>query len=277
MDALLAVVLFASHGSGISHPQVKVISEALPLAAIVVQLLADARDRIGQREEAAVDVHVGVGGEGMPEDAVHIGRDLGDQVRHVQVEPLFRVAAFGQRAHEMILIGDAQGAMEDADLFQPRGVDGCFRRAQAHTKATFLQQLDAFHRFGPRAFAPVGIVIFVTAAVETHLNDQVVIGDVAQAIEPGPTQNHGIGKHGRLDPRRRIGQHRVDVVEDERLAAGEKDIAETEIDGFVHQAQHVGQAQRPPRRIGAGLGDAVGTAQVAVVVGVQPQFPRKHG
>ncbi|MEJ2749372.1 MAG: hypothetical protein P8183_15935 [Anaerolineae bacterium] len=88
-------------------------------------------------------------------------------------------------------------------------------------------------------------------------------------------QKHGIGQNSGLNPDRRIGQHVVNIFENERLATGEKYIAEPERYGFINQALHVGQSQRPTGYIGAGFGHAVGTAQVAIIACVEPELPHK--
>src|SRR5262245_13500507 len=46
---------------------------------------------------------------------------------------------------------------------------------------------------------------------------------------------------------------------------------------FIDQLFDIGQADGPPRRIGAGFRHAIGTTQVAIVVGVNPQLPLQGG
>jgi len=56
-----------------------------------------------------------------------------------------------------------------------------------------------------------------------------------------------------------------------------KRVHEAELRRLVDQALHVGEADCTARGVRARFGHAIATAQVAVVVGVDPQLPRKGG
>ena len=124
----------------------------------------------------------------------------------------------------MVFFWNAQATQERGQFVQVGRVHGRLGSADAHAEAALLQDADTLHRLGPRACASVGIVVLGPAAIQADLEDEVVVHDGGQPVQALAAQNHGIGQHGGFDPRRRVGQHRVDVVEDKRLAAGEEDV-----------------------------------------------------
>jgi len=209
----------------------------------------------------------------VPENAV--GGD--GHLRHERLDrhlgPLGGEAAAGQRPDKVVGVGDAHAAPELAQFVQVGGIGRRLRRAQPHAEAGVLQSANALDRLDPRSRAAPGVVDLGPTAVEADLHRQVGVGHGAQPLQPDALQQHAVGQYGCSQARRGIGQHVVDVIQQERLAAGEVDVTEAQRHGLVHNASDDRQPQRATRRGGAGLGHAVGAAQIAVKVSIDPQLP----
>src|SRR5690242_21200569 len=126
----------------------------------------------------------------MPENPVKVYCHLGHQVRHAQFESLARVAAARQRADEMIVVRYPQRAVELAQLLQMSGVDWCFRGTEPHAKATRLELANALYRAVPGSGAAIGVVDFGRSTIETHLHNQLLVGNGGQLLQPGAVQEH---------------------------------------------------------------------------------------
>src|SRR5438132_13155355 len=81
-----------------------------PGARHLLQLMLDAVHGRREREHVLAHLHVGVGGERMPEDTVQVYSHLGHQVGHAQHQSLPGVTTACEWPNEMVFIRNTEGS-----------------------------------------------------------------------------------------------------------------------------------------------------------------------
>src|SRR5690242_21075668 len=87
-------------------------------------------------------------------------------------------------------------------------------------------------------------------AIETDLKGDALARQGAQRREPGSRKQHAVGEDGGWRGRGTGKQDFADIRQHERLAAGDKNLFDTELLSFARDPPHPLDAKRPPRRFG---------------------------
>src|SRR2546428_5515144 len=136
---LLSSVSDDSSRESMGSSSLEVDQRHAPGARHLHELVLDAVHGRREREHVLAHLHVGVGGERMPEDAVQVYSHLGHQVGHAQHQSLPGVTTACEWPNEMVFIRNTEGSMKLAQLLQVGRIDGRLRGAQSDAKAARLE------------------------------------------------------------------------------------------------------------------------------------------
>jgi len=238
-----------------------------------VHWLGDSRD-----EQVGVELAPAHGGpEGAVEGAVGGERQLGIELleagQHAHLVAL-GAPAVDDRAHDVILVGHAQRAVELAQALHLAGVCrlGVLEGGgDAHADPA-LDQL----RHGLDDLAEVRrpahlVVVLGIGAVQGDLHVHRQVGERLHLSEAAGVEHRRVREHDRGQLGAEGGDQLGHVVERERLTAGDPEGGEAEPLALPGPLDDLLPTELAPIDLGRRLREAVRAAQVAVIVGVEPE------
>ena len=174
--------------------------------------------------------------------------------------------------HEAILLGDAVGVEQPVQPGLLGAVGLVDRGRDADGEAELAQQRDSRARPVEAARSAVGVVQPRRAGVQRHLEHDAVAVERLQRPPPAsPREQHRVGEDRHGQERGARLDELAEVRVEERLAAGQQQLAAAEAGELLgRSARHV-DLQAPGRGARRRFRAAVVAGQVAVEVRVQPE------
>src|SRR5256885_3964313 len=92
---------------------------------------------------------------------------------------------------------------------------------------------DRFYRFLPASSTAVEVMYSSIRAIEADLDRQALaVGQRLKLLEVLPLQQNAVAEHGDLHSFQAVAQHREDVVQDEWLTSGKKNLRHSYLNRF---------------------------------------------
>jgi len=131
------------------------------------------------------------------------------------------------------------------------------RRRQSHAKPLGARKFDSPPGPMPRSRSAMGVVSFRGRTIKADLKGHTRARQGTKCLDPASEKQHAVGKDGNRRDRRAGRNNLADIGQHEGLAAGHKNLFNTERRRFARDSSHPLEAERAARRLGRGAHTAI--------------------
>src|SRR6266581_3524383 len=164
------------------------------MLVLAVKAAAHRCKGFGERKDFTADEQIAVlRADRMPEHAICRDRHLGHKIRPCQRNALRGDASQRDAPYNPVLLADAMGVEESAELLALRVAR--HGRRQSHAESFGACPLDSLPGARPCTLAAMAFMTLRRRAVETDLESDAPARQRAQHLEPLSGKQHAVGEH----------------------------------------------------------------------------------